>query len=219
MKRYNELDIYGAPTKKEKFMKFIRRVKNMKMGEKAKKIGEGAKKLYDKTIIPDKIKSYKEKKKFVRETKEEAMKEAREEMKDTMKEKYKKEELAKLTKTGSGLSMEKLAKGFDTGGKDEMSKKILDGFSMGGQPGQNDMSKKILDGFSMGGEQKQDDKIGDMMSTEGLASDDKLKRMLGQEEEPVEEEQTKKTKKKKQQTQQPVNKIENFEDKIKRLLE
>jgi len=202
MKKYDGMDTYGAPTKKEKFKKFIRRMKEMKIGEKAKK-------LYNKTVIPDKIKAYKEKKKFIRETRQEAMKEARKEMKDTMKERFKKEELAKLNKP-KGNFMNKLAQGFDTGdgkSKDDMSKKILDGFSMGGEQNKNDMSKKILDGFSMGSEQNKDNKIGNMMSGGGIASDEKLKKMLGQEQS-VEKKQLTKEKKK-----------ENFEDKIKRLLE
>ena len=112
-------------------------------------------------------------------------------MKDAMKEKFKKEELAKLTKTGGGF-MEKLAKGFDTGG-------------------QNDMSKKILDGFSMGGQQNKDDKISNMMSTDGLVSDDKINKMLGKKEEPVE--------KKSKKIEKKENKIDSFEDKIKKMLE
>jgi hypothetical protein len=158
------------------------------------------KKLWERTIFPDIIKSKREEKEFKRQITEEAKKEVRQELKEEMKKKIKQDEMDKLTgkKKGSNF-LGKLGEEFASMGRAAGSKDI--GAMMGGKRSSeksilgDDKIKKML---SM--ESTKTDKT-DNLSLGGIASDEKINRMLG-----------KKSKKEKQE------KIDNFEDKIKRMI-
>lgn len=195
-KNINGYEVYGLPSKKERFIKWVRK---LNLGEKIKKV-------YNKTIIPDKVKEYKEKKKFVREIKEEARQEARGELKGVMKEQFKQQELNKLGRGGVGVTMDKVARGFSIQGQQRQG---MD--NPAAQTGD-----KIANMMGEGLEVVNENKIRDMI---GLGNDKQL-----QETKTHKHKYKKKKKKRKnkqqprQQPQQETNKINVFEDKIKRML-
>jgi len=80
-----------------------------------KKLGDGAKKVWNKTVFPDMIKEKKEKKAAERELRKKAREEAIAEAGPLLKEKYKQEELDKILGNKKSNGMEKLAKGFGAG--------------------------------------------------------------------------------------------------------
>ena len=184
-----EFDTYGSPVEPE---------------EK----GNVLKKLWSKTIFPDKIKAKKEEKKWKKELETEAKIEVREELKDEYKKLYKQMELDKLKgkKTGKGKNMlDKLANEFKGLG-DSIGNKDIGALMGGSSSGRNNLGTQMGIGTGLTNE-----KLTGMFS-------------LGERQLPVTTSKIKKSKKKKKGKktkyveQSQKNNIESFEDKMKRML-
>lgn len=163
------------------------------------KLSESLSSFWNKTIFPDMIKQRKEEKDFKNKIMREARKEALSEMKDALKENIKQKELDKLT--GKNNILEKLAKGFGGEG--------------GGSSFSSDRIGKMLGTTSSSNN----------MGSGGVGSDEHIRKMMGlgsvQQPQVVQRTiyKTKKKKNKNKYYQQPQqNKIESYEEKMKRLL-
>ena len=163
--------------------------------------------LWDKTVFPDKIKAKKDRKALERRLRAEVAEEAQPEIEKVMKEKYKKELMSKVK-----------------GEKKKGGKNILDTVAAGFGADPNAPKKEIdIAGMmGMGGSKTNtEDKMG--MGNTNIASDDKIKMMLGtggKKEEEGEEDTNKKTTKKKlkKEKKEKTNPFD-VSDKISRMLE
>jgi len=150
------------------------------------------KKIWNKTVFPDKIKEKKEKARFEEELRAQAKEEAQEEIRKQLIEKYKKEEIDKAT----------------------------------GKKKPNNWGQKLADGFSMGGTGTGTNKFADALgaSGQGIVNEDKISGMISSGKTITHEEQHKpqhkKLKKKSTKKKQPQEeqKVDDFEDRIKRML-
>ena len=146
------------------------------------------KRIWSKTIFPDKIKEKKERNEFEKELRAEAKEKAQEEIRKTLIEKYRKEEIDKAT----------------------------------GKKKPNNWGQKLADGFSMGGNGQTGNKFADALgaSGPGIVNEDKIKSMISSSSSQTPKQQPKKNKKKstKKTELQEELKVDNFEDKIKRML-
>lgn len=157
------------------------------------------KELWNSTIFPDMIKRRREKKEYMRQLRYEATKQAMEELKPELVKVIKQKELDKMTGKKTGKSfMEKLAKGFEMpGGKVDVVGMMGTGRGIGG-----DVEEKVLG--------KRNNKSNEEKKTKDVG-DDIVEKILG-----------KKTKKRNNKNEKDITskeETEDFEDKIKRLLE
>ena len=181
------------------------------------KFFEGLSKVWAKTIFPDMIEQKKEEKAFKKQIMREAKLEAMTELKGAYKDKIKKDALDKLAGKKSGM-MEKLAKGFSdvAKGSDQKLASMMGGTS-GGNIGGN-----VAGNMGLGGNKG-------LGSDKGVGSDEHIRNMIGlqqPQQQPVQRQyrgpvrgKKKKKGKKYNRPQQPQqNKMESFEDKMKRML-
>ena len=169
------------------------------------------KKIWNRTIFPDKIKQNKEINKIKREAKIEAMKE----LKPELVKKIKQDELDKLTGKKKKDFLEKLSKGFEGVGENLDVDKLL---GTGGQTKTKDISGMM----GMGKDTKNKDIIGMMgQETQGKNeqpfSDEKMSKLLGTRDTGISGQD--KVNKMLNSQQQSSKKEESPEDKIKRMLE
>jgi len=173
--------------------------------------------LWHKTIFPDMIAKKREANRRKREEAEkleqiraEARLEAIEELKPQIKEQIKQQELDKLTGKTKGDWKEKLAKGFEIGG------------NTGGLNSTDKINQMLGVGGSRTGAQQQKDPV-NMMGVGGFNANNGINQMLGINQPQQKLQQPKRFKKKiirhkSVQYIQP-NKINDFENKIKRMLQ
>lgn len=154
------------------------------------------KRIWNKTVFPDKIREKREKKEYEDELRKIAKEQAQEEIKETLVAQYKQEEIDKATKKKTSKSK-------------DWSKKLAEGFSMSGSGSQDNKFVKALGGSN----------TGDMFG------EDKIKSMIGVtssgsygNEFKNPKKNIKKNIKKKTTKKQPVKSDYDFEDKIKRML-
>jgi len=81
------------------------------------RLSEGLSSIWHKTIFPEKIRMYKERKQLESEIRNQAREEALRELQPQLKEHYKQKELDKLTGKGKSDFLGKLAKGFEGAGQ------------------------------------------------------------------------------------------------------
>jgi len=198
----NELDVYEEDSLEEK-------------EGPLEKISNGIKRMWNKTVFPEKLKNRKEERQLKRQIEHEAKMEAIKESKDLIKEKKKADIVDKSTGKKKKDFLQKLAEGFGAkeGTKFDTSEKISRGMGLGTtkvggknkiedmlsgsnvSSGSNEKINRMLDRGNTSG--NNNDKLLNMLGSgkSNVGNSDKINAMLGK-----------------------ASKKENNEDKIKRML-
>ena len=227
MNELNGMEMYGEDEVKEDKR---REKENLKRENKEKrenfiidiiaKVGRGAINIWSKTIFPEKIRAYKEKKAWKRRIEQEAREEAREEVEREIKSRYKQQEIDKVKGVKSGKNfLEKLAKGFDSGD---------------GKSGKGFDTTEKLNRMLGGSQQQTNIKGPSYMRDSGIGSMDKINMMMGGKQpikpmrpmkpiQPIKRKKTKYKKRRKKKQSRPQQQyeeqpVESFKNKMKRLM-
>jgi hypothetical protein len=174
MKKLDGLEIYNSEENKIEEDRFLG--DDMVQKEKDENKESFIKKIWNKTVFPEKIKNYKELKKMENKIKHEARKEVLADMKEDLKDQYKEKMSPKNKKSG----LDKLGKMFeDSSGmfSDEKMNKML-GNSSGGQSNNNSEGSRVgsTDHIKRMLGQTESEKKPKEKSTE--THEEKIKRML-----------------------------------------